>query len=152
MISAARHKGSVPPDVRRSLRAAIRLEQLQRHQCEVDGVDVHDGGLRLRLSNGDEFEVHRVLMATGFTGERPGGALIDGLIESASLPCAICGYPIVDSALRWHPRVYVTGPLAELELGPTSRNIAGARRAAERLVAVARSSESSASVGVNNGS
>ena len=42
------------------------------------------------------------------------------------------------AALRWHPRVYVSGPLAELELGPSARNISGARRAAERLVAAAR--------------
>lgn len=60
--------------------------------------------------------------------------MIDGLVATASLPCASCGYPIVDSALRWHPWVYVTGRLAELELGPTARNIAGARRAGDRLV------------------
>ena len=47
---------------------------------------------------------------------------------------ACCGYPIVDSELRWHPRIYVSGPLAELELGPVSRNIAGARRAGDRIV------------------
>ena len=46
--------------------------------------------------------------------------------------------PIVDSALRWHPRIHVSGPLAELELGPASRNIAGARLAGTRLVEAAR--------------
>ena len=70
----------------------------------------------------------------------------DQLVESASLPCASCGYPVVDKALRWHPRVYVSGPLAELELGPSSRNISGARRAAERLVAAAREVESAVAV------
>ena len=60
--------------------------------------------------------------------------LIDQLIESAQLACADCGYPIVDAALRWHSRVFVSGALAELELGPSSRNIAGARRAAERII------------------
>ena len=93
-------------------------------------------------ANGTQLTVDRVLLATGFTGHRPGGAFVDGLIESASLPCASCGYPIVDKTLRWHPRVYVSGPLAELELGPTSRNISGARRAAERLVAAIRSGDS----------
>ena len=65
--------------------------------------------------------------------------MIDELIESASLPCAQCGYPIVDSALRWHPQIHVTGPLAELELGPVSRNIAGARWAGDRIVDAVRS-------------
>ena len=60
--------------------------------------------------------------------------MIDRLIEDFELPCASCGYPIVDDWLRWHPRIHVSGPLAELELGPVSRNIAGARRAGDRLV------------------
>jgi pyruvate/2-oxoglutarate dehydrogenase complex dihydrolipoamide dehydrogenase (E3) component len=139
MISQARHKGSVSPDVRRALRGAITRQQVQWHQSGVDGIGVHDDGLRMRLATGTILEVQRVLLATGFAGHRPGGALIDQLAESASLPCASCGYPIVDKALRWHPRVYVSGPLAELELGPSSRNISGARRAAERLVAAVRS-------------
>ena len=75
-----------------------------------------------------------MLLASGFGVERPGGVLIDQLIESAQLACADCGYPIVDAALRWHSRVFVSGALAELELGPSSRNIAGARRAAERII------------------
>jgi len=60
--------------------------------------------------------------------------MVDELVHSARLPCASCGYPIVDQALRWHPRVHVSGPLAELELGPSARNIAGARRAGDRIV------------------
>jgi len=138
MITDARHTGSVPPDVRHALDRAIHHGQVHWHECAVDGLEVHDADLQLRLTSGTVLEVQRVLMATGFAGHRPGGALIDQLVESAALPCASCGYPIVDKALRWHPRVYVSGPLAELELGPTSRNISGARRAAERLVAAAR--------------
>lgn len=139
IITSARHKGSVPPNVRRSLNAALEREDLCWHEGGVDGLKSHDSTLTLQLTNGTELEVERVLMATGFEGHRPGGSLIDQLVESASLPCASCGYPIVDRSLRWHPRVYVSGPLAELELGPTSRNISGARRAAERLVAAVRS-------------
>jgi pyruvate/2-oxoglutarate dehydrogenase complex dihydrolipoamide dehydrogenase (E3) component len=142
MITEARHKGSVPPDVRRSLRHALDRQQLRWHQAGIDSLDSDDGPLTVQLSTGVVLKVDRVLMATGFTGQRPGGALIDQLVESASLPCASCGYPIVDKALRWHPRVYVSGPLAELELGPSSRNISGARRAAERVVAAARAQTS----------
>ena len=53
--------------------------------------------------------------------------------EAASLPVAPCGFPIVDSALRWHTHIHVSGPLAELELGPVSRNVSGAQRAGDRL-------------------
>lgn len=138
MIVEARQRGSLPPDIRRALRRAINARDISWNEAEVDAVvDAHDD-LRLLLSNRDEVRVQRVLLATGFSSRRPGGAMLDDLIESASLPCASCGYPIVDAALRWHSRVHVTGPLAELELGPVSRNIAGARRAGDRLVSMLR--------------
>ena len=43
---------------------------------------------------------------------------------------------LVDKNLRWgrNGRIFVSGALAELEIGPSSRNIAGARLAAERIV------------------
>ena len=134
-ITKARHKGSVPPDVFRPLCRAIDKRQLRWHECDVDGVDSGPDSVRVRLATGTSLQVDRILLATGFTSERPGGPMIDELAESASLPCANCGYPIVDTSLRWHPRIFVSGPLAELELGPAARNIAGARRAGDRIVA-----------------
>jgi len=139
LIIEARHKGSVPPDVQRALRRAIKKGSLQWHEGEVESLKTGAEGCQMRLTTGTELDVTRVLLATGFASPRPGGALIDQLIASDALPCASCGYPIVDTSLRWHPRVYVSGPLAELELGPASRNIAGARRAGDRLVEVVRS-------------
>ena len=139
MIQEARHRGSVPPDLRRALRRAFREEQVTWREAEVQEVIPDRGGALVRMVTGELLEVDRVLLATGFSSARPGGAMVDQLIESASLPCAQCGYPIVDTALRWHPRIHVSGPLAELELGPASRTIAGARRAAERLVGALQS-------------
>ena len=134
MITEARHPGSVPQDVRRALRQATSDDQLQWHEDEITDLGLQDRDVELRLANGDLLRADRVLLATGFDARRPGGAMVDELIESAALPCARCGYPVVDKGLRWHPRVRVSGPLAELELGPISRNIAGARQAADRLV------------------
>lgn len=76
-----------------------------------------------------------ILLATGFEGRRPGGAWLDRAITDLGLSCGGCGYPLVDRALRWHPNVFVTGPLAELKVGPASRNISGARMAARRILA-----------------
>ncbi len=134
IIAGARHGGSVPPEVRHALRDAIQREAIGWHQADIAGLGDGEDGLELELSTGVTLHADRVLLATGFDPRRPGGALVDALIASASLPCAECGYPIVDDALRWHPRIRVTGPLAELELGPSSRNIAGARRAADRII------------------
>lgn len=134
MIAEARHRGSVPPDIGRALRRAVDSGWISWRTAEVRCVIANRDALRLELSTRDDVSVQRVFLATGFSPKRPGGAMLDGLIKSASLPCAECGYPIVDRGLHWHPRVQVTGPLAELELGPVSRNIAGARRAGDRII------------------
>ncbi len=90
-----------------------------------------DGEMPLALLNSD-----LVVLATGFDRSRPGGEWLDRAIGQFALPCHECGYPIVDANLRWHPGLHVTGPLAELELGPVARNIIGARHAASRLADV----------------
>ena len=138
IITKARFAGSVPPRVKRSLGWAMGRDTLDWHETEVDGLRSEAEEIALTLSSGAVLRADRVLLATGFVGTRPGGAMVDQLVESASLPCAECGYPIVDSDLRWRDGIHVSGPLAELELGPTARNIHGARRAAERLVEVAK--------------
>ena len=88
----------------------------------------------IKLSSGTEIRVEKVLLATGFGKRPPGGALFEELVTASGLAVSdFCGYPVVDSHLKWHPRIHVSGALAELELGPSARNIAGARLAAERI-------------------
>lgn len=136
MIREARHVGSLPPEVARAVRSAVRQQHLHLHHGEPVPTPTDDG---LRLDIGEtRIHVDGLLLATGFESRRPGGALVDALVHDHGLPCAACGYPVVDSHLRWHPSVFVSGPLAELEIGPVSRNILGARRSAERIVPVAR--------------
>ncbi len=133
IIRQARHRGSMPPDVYDALTAAISAGTVELRQTEVtagcrDGADI-----QLTLSTGEALTVDRVLLATGFEPARPGGAWLDRAIASCDLPVASSGYPIIDRALRWADGLFVSGPLAELEIGPTARNIVGARLAAERI-------------------
>ncbi len=137
LVDAARHDGSIPPDVARVLRAKVRRDVIGSHRTEVARLDQRAGRPRLRLRDGGSMEVDRILLATGFASRRPGGAMVDDLVRTAALPCAPCGSPIVDADLRWAPGLHVTGRLAELELGPVARSIAGAQRAADRIVASA---------------
>ena len=138
-IREARHRGSIPPDVH----AALRCAQADGRVEHLEGVKVASAFVsenRVALDLGArEVEVDRLLLATGFPGHRPGEGWLDEAIAAYDLPCAECGYPLVDHGLRWHPRVLVTGALAELEIGPVSRNLSGAMRAGERIVSVARS-------------
>lgn len=132
MIQAARHRGSMPEDVIFALNHARRRGAIRWQTATVQAVG-EGSRPELLLDKGTQLEVDHVALATGFSSNRPGGKLVDDLIASAELPCAPCGYPQVDRRLRWHPHLSVMGPLAELELGPTARNIAGARAAAERI-------------------
>ncbi|MEM7050122.1 MAG: FAD/NAD(P)-binding protein [Acidobacteriota bacterium] len=134
IIQQARHRGSVTPEVRHALRVALASGRLTLHHSEVSGLEVDGAGLQLELTSGERIDGDHLYLATGFASRRPGGAMLDRLVDEHDLRCAACGYPIVDSWLRWHPRIHVTGPLAELEIGPVARNIAGARRAGDRLV------------------
>ena len=152
LIRSARHRGSMPPDVRRALRVAMDQGDVVWRTCKLLGGTVHgDGAMVLDLEEGrvedgrvegGQVAVGALVLATGFSPQRPGGALVDALIADHGLPVAPCGYPVVDTHLKWHPKLYVSGPLAELELGPTARNLIGGRRAAARIVTVARSTAS----------
>lgn len=134
-INDARHRGSVPPDVWRQLHYAARAGRLAHQLGEITEARLgEDGSVQLTLDMPPGgLTADLVVLATGFKAQRPGGAWLNTTVETLGLPCSACGYPIVNAALRWADGLYVTGPLAELEIGPVARNIVGARLAAERL-------------------
>ena len=138
-IDGARHRGSVPPDVWRWLCHAASAGRLAHQLGEVTNARFGDDrAVQLRLdAPPGRLTADLVLLATSFEAQRPGGAWLDAAVETLGLRCGACGYPVVDAALRWADGLYVTGPLAELELGPVARNIVGARLAAERLARAA---------------
>mmetsp|Transcript_36503 Transcript_36503/g.87034 ORF Transcript_36503/g.87034 Transcript_36503/m.87034 type:complete len:517 (-) Transcript_36503:83-1633(-) len=146
-IARERIPGTVTTAVFRGkggLKYAIEEGRVQFHQSEIVAkayVDAQEGEglsrqkLQLKLSNGESITVDQVLLGTGFGTKIPGGMLMEEL--SKELPTSeYCGFPIVDKNLRWgrNGRIFVSGALAELEVGPSARNIAGARLAAERIV------------------
>lgn len=133
MIDSARQVGSVPPDVAQALDSAIGSGLLRVDIAWVEDATFHDGKIHLRTDNGEMIESDQVILATGFDPKRSGGQLVDDLITEHSLPLANCGYPIVDDTLCWTRGIYVTGGLAELEIGAVARTIIGARLAGERI-------------------
>ncbi len=116
-IQSARLLGSMPPEVVRALRSEVRAGRVELRT----GVPID----RQALDGPTVF-------ATGLCPDLPPLAR---RLAGRGLPLAPCGAPWPDEQLRWgHPGLFVTGHLAELRLGPTAGNIAGARRAADRLV------------------
>lgn len=143
IIAQERVPGTVTPAVYRGnngLKYAIQKGEIGWHQAYVvdkERVQDENGNeqILLQLSCGESIQVDKVLLATGFDKTIPGGKMIQNLIDNSGLKVSeYCGYPVVSKHLRWSDRVFVAGALAELELGPSARNVAGARLAAERIL------------------
>ncbi len=133
IITEARHRGSMPKDIADELGRALDSNLLTLRLGEIVGVQ-HAAPLHtLSLSNGETLSADQIILATGFDSRRPGGTWLDSAIAHENLRLAPDDYPIVDSTLCWSPGLYVTGSLAELEIGPVARNMVGVRLAAERI-------------------
>lgn len=132
---AARAKGSVPGDMKLELKKATALNQLT---CIVDDIidaKCQDGGVLL-IGQGGRYDCKKVVLSTGFMEDRPGNGFINQAIKEFDLKTAACGFPVIGPSLQWHERIFVTGPLSELQIGPSARNIAGARHSGRRITDV----------------
>ncbi len=121
IIQQARNKGSIPSNEHQTLQQAEQASEL-RIIIQPDSVQTLT-----------ELRPQQIILATGFETSRPGGGWLDQTIQQYKLPTAQCGYPIISQQLEWLDGLFVTGALAELEIGPVARNIVGARLAGERI-------------------
>lgn len=140
LIRMARQRGTMPHEVLRSVNGAAASGSLTLSIGSVESVRAagdswHSGApaLELSLAGGASIAVDQVVLCTGYDTHRPGGSLVSQLIDQYAPPLAPCGYPAVPPSLEWLPGLFVTGALAELELGPVARNLIGARTAASRI-------------------
>lgn len=134
VIKAARHRGSLPPDVFQVFSHMVETEILRHHTNEVATAIYSNNQINLHMKDATQHSTHHLLLATGYVQQRPGGRWLQNAIEQYKLPVAACGFPVVDPALCWDRGLYVSGGLAELEIGPAARNIIGARLAGQRLI------------------
>jgi len=154
VIARERIPGTIPTYMTRArdgLEEAISNDKIHWHVGQVvdattsndDDDDDEPYYYQLTLSNGIQLQADQLIFATGLGKRPPGHQLIHPLASETNLPLSPCGYPLVDESLEWKStapdekisksKIFVSGGLAELELGPSARNIAGARMAAERI-------------------
>lgn len=132
-IIEARHKGSLTKELYLGLKSAEKSGKIKLIKNEVEFYDFAQK--KLHFKSGEQYDAKSIILATGFHSSPPGMDWLKGLVEHENLKCAKCGYPIVSTeTLEWAEGLFVMGPLAELEIGPVARNIAGARRATERIL------------------
>ncbi len=137
-IEEARHPGTMPWDVEQTLLGDERVAIVEREVAGIEQAGAEDtAGGRLRIHLRDEVqpvESDLVVLATGFERRLPLSGIVADLARRHRLSTGPYGSPVPDRYLRWHPRVFVTGALGELEIGPAAPNIIGAHLAARRLV------------------
>lgn len=134
MIKGARHRGSITKDLSNKIKKLHKNNQITIHTANINDVTKSENSFKIHLDNHTQVNTQSILLATGATNELPGKSWIYPLIKQMHLPCAPCGFPITSKYLEWTDGLYVSGALAELEIGPSSRNIAGAKKAAERIL------------------
>ncbi|SER69345.1 FAD/NAD(P)-binding protein [Salisediminibacterium halotolerans] len=139
-IQQERNRGSVTNELLVKVRKAVREEKLQHIQDDVVSAEHIRNQFYLQMNSKQTVTGKTLLLATGYQALRPKPAWLNKLFQDERLTCAACGNPILTPSLEWDHQLYVTGPLAELEIGPVARNIAGARKAAERIVKKAQKS------------
>lgn len=138
-IEEARGGGTISPEEWRRVRRAVAAGQLRWQHDEVISGQIHPPHHRVELSlrGGEVLRVDRVVLATGFERRPPLAPWLEHAARELALPRAPCGTPVLDPHLQWASGLFVTGAGAELQLGPVARNVAGARMAAQRLLAAA---------------
>src|SRR5699024_11797945 len=80
-----------------------------------------------------------VVLATAFEDTLMQQPIIKQLVKNFNAPVSDAGLPSISSHLEWLPNLFVTGGLADLELGPFARNIMGVREAAAKIATAALS-------------
>jgi len=131
-IVEARAKGSMPEDMKQALDCAIADKRLSIITDDISGANYQDGSASL-IGRRGKYDCRKVILATGFEEKRPGGGFINQVIDEFNLKTAACGFPVVTPSLKWHDKIFVTGPLSELQIGPIARNIVGARQSSKRI-------------------
>ncbi|MFS0749785.1 FAD-dependent oxidoreductase [Oceanobacillus sp. 1P07AA] len=137
VIQEARYRGSITKDVYLNVKKQINAGKLHVYNGEIVSAKLEDQGIQLITSQDEVLSGDEVLLSTGSESILPGREWLKDAIDHIGLPCAPCGFPIVSDSLEWKNGLFVAGALAELEIGPVSRNIAGARKATERIVQTA---------------
>ncbi|WP_414545593.1 FAD/NAD(P)-binding protein [Nostoc sp. CCY0012] len=142
MIQQARNGGSVTPAIAMQLRRAVRHGNFKLDEyCQILQAQWLGNHWLVKCDHGSEYEYEQIWLATGSKFDVTSEPLLSEILDN--YPIAIAnGLPILDNHLRWPGcELFIMGGLAALQVGPTARNLSGARMASEKIVpAIAKSS------------
>ncbi|WP_416235740.1 FAD/NAD(P)-binding protein [Nostoc sp. UHCC 0252] len=135
MIQQARNGGSMTPAIATQLRRQVRSGKIRIDEnCQVVKAEWLGENWRVECSDGNQHECDYIWLSTGTKFDVNTEPLLKDIL--AAYPIKIVkGLPVLDTCLRWAGcELFIMGGLAALQVGPTARNLSGARMACEKIV------------------
>jgi cation diffusion facilitator CzcD-associated flavoprotein CzcO len=140
MIQQARNGGSLTPAVLTQLRRLCREGKITFYEhCQIAQAEWQEGW-KVCCDNHavhdciHQTSIDRIWLSTGTTLNAVQHPLLQNVLKTYPTPI-IKGLPLLDDHLRWQGcELFVMGGLAALRVGPSARNLSGARMASDRIV------------------
>ncbi|MDB9332882.1 FAD/NAD(P)-binding protein [Nodularia spumigena CS-591/04] len=135
MIQQARNGGSMTQAIAMQLRRAVRHGNLIMDEyCQIEKAQWLEHDWQVQCNNGSEYKCERIWLCTGNKFDVTAEPLLREMLEIHPISI-VNGLPILDDYLRWSGcELFIMGGLAALQVGPTARNLSGARMASEKIV------------------
>jgi cation diffusion facilitator CzcD-associated flavoprotein CzcO len=150
MIQQARNGGSMTPAMMTRLRRLSRDGQVAFYErCQVSQArwmgddpseELRSNHWQICCTNSAVHDclqhqrIDRIWLATGSQLDMAQHPLFNPILETFPIEMTN-GLPVIDEQLRWRGcELFIMGGFASLRVGPTARNLSGARMASDRIV------------------
>ncbi|MEA5596849.1 FAD/NAD(P)-binding protein [Rivularia sp. UHCC 0363] len=134
MIQQARNGGSMTPAMGIKLRQQVRSGKLKiLENTQVVTAQWRDNHWVVKFTDG-KYECDRIWLSTGTYFDVNSEPLLKEIIRAYPIP-VVNGLPVLDDNLRWCGcSLFIMGGLGALQIGPTARNLSGARMASQKML------------------
>jgi len=135
MIQQARNGGSMTPAMVTQLRRQAHNGKLIiEENTQVVEAKWTDNQWLVKFTNGEQKQFHRIWLSTGTRFDVNSEPLLREVLQAYPIP-VINGLPVLDDNLQWRGcSLFIMGGLAALQIGPTARNLSGARMASDKML------------------
>ncbi|MEO1377452.1 MAG: FAD/NAD(P)-binding protein [Cyanobacteria bacterium J06635_10] len=135
MIQQARNGGSMTPAMVTQLRRQVHNGKLRiQENTQVAEAKWTDNQWLVKFTDGEQKQFHRIWLSTGTRFDVNSEPLLKEVLQAYPIP-VINGLPVLDDNLRWGGcLLFIMGGLAALQIGPTARNLSGARMASDKML------------------
>ncbi len=135
-VKEARNGGSLTPAILTKLRKFNAENRVEFHEnCQVRSLVWDNHEWTVRCESSEVIQCDRIWVATGSQLDIQQHPLFAKVLEQYPIE-VVQGFPVLDEQLSWKGcPLYLMGGFAGLQVGPTARNLSGARMASERITA-----------------